>query len=273
MTYKHVLYRKEGRIAFVTINRPERMNAVSLATNAEMFDIWTDFLEDEEVWVAIITGAGDKAFCAGSDIKEMVERAPGAKRVSKASHSPFQEGGMAHREIWKPIIAAVNGYCLGGGLEIAMACDIIIASENASFGVPEIRNVGGFPGDGGIHRLPRHIPHKIAMEMLLTGERISAEKALRVGLINKVVPPEQLMDAAIAMANSINENSPIAARVSKEIVTKSLDLPLEYHESEAKTAWDLDRIVGAKLRESEDSKSMEGPRSFVEKRKPVWLGR
>ena len=273
MAHKEVIYEKKGRLAFVTINRPERMNAVALATNEEMFNVWTDFLEDPEVWVAIITGAGDKAFCAGSDIKEMAERAPGEKRVSKDSDSPFQEGGMAHREIWKPIIAAVNGYCLGGGLEIAMACDIIIASENASFGVPEIRNVGGFPGDGGIHRLPRLVPPKIAMQMLLTGEPITAQEALRAGLINKVVPPERLMDEAIAMANSINENSPVAARVSKEIVTKSLDLPLEYYESEAKKAWDLDRIVGAKLRESEDSRSREGPRSFVEKRKPVWKGR
>ncbi|HAL46139.1 MAG: hypothetical protein FI707_15070 [SAR202 cluster bacterium] len=272
MANQEVIYEKKGRIAFVTINRPERMNAVALSTNAEMYDIWTDFLEDPEVWIGIISGAGGKAFCAGSDIKEMTTR-PAGERVSKDSDSPHQEGGMAHREIWKPLIAAVNGYCLGGGLEIAMACDIIIASDTSSFGVPEIRNVGGFPGDGGIHRLPRHVPRKIAMEMLLTGTRISAERALRIGLINKIVPPDQVMDEAIAMANTINENSPVAARVSKEIATKTMDLPLEYYESEADKAWDLDRIVGAKLRNSEDSKSREGPRSFVEKRKPVWLGR
>ncbi|HJO82135.1 MAG: enoyl-CoA hydratase-related protein [SAR202 cluster bacterium] len=272
MANQEVIYEKKGRIAVVTINRPERMNAVALETNATMYDIFTDFLEDQDIWIGIITGYGGKAFCAGSDIKEMTER-PAGERVSKAADSPHQEGGMAHREIWKPLIAAVDGYCLGGGLEIAMACDIIIASNRSSFGVPEIRNIGGFPGDGGIHRLPRHVPKKIAMQMLLTGQRISVEEAYRIGLINKIVEPDQVMDEAMAMANTINENSPIAARVSKEIATKTMDLPLEYHESEAKTAWELDRIVGAKLRNSEDSKSREGPRSFVEKRKPVWLGR
>jgi crotonobetainyl-CoA hydratase len=191
----------------------------------------------------------------------------------EASDSPLQEGGLVHREIWKPIIAAVNGYCLGGGLEIAMACDIIIAAESARFGVPEIRNVGAYPGSGGIHRLPRHIPIKVAMRMLLTGEHITAEEALRVGLINQVVPDAQLMQEATALADKINENSPIAARVTKEIVARSLDLPLEYPHTEGRKAWDLDDIVGAKLRESEDFKSREGPRAFVEKRKPVWKGR
>ena len=277
MAYKEVLYEKKGRTAFVTINRPHVMNAVSYDTNSELYDVWTDFSEDPEVWVAIITGAGDKAFCAGSDIKAMTtlteeqRELPVSKR--EASDSPIQEGGMVHREIWKPIIAAVNGYCLGGGLEIAMACDIIIASETASFGVPEIKNVGTYPGSGGIHRLPRHIPIKIAMQMLLTGEQITAEDALRMGLINKVVPPDRLMDEAIAMADKINENSPMAARVTKELATKSLDLPLEYLNDQGMRAWDLDDAVGGKLRQSEDWKSREGPRSFVEKRKPVWKGR
>jgi crotonobetainyl-CoA hydratase len=276
VAYTYALYEKQGRIAFVTINRPQVMNAVSYAANAELYDIWTDFMEDPEVWTAILTGAGEKAFCAGSDIKAMAslteEQRAMANSEREASDSPFQEGGMVHREIWKPIIAAVNGYCLGGGLEIAMACDIVIASETARFGVPEIRNVGSYPGSGGIHRLPRNIPLKIAMQMLLTGEHITAEEALRMGLINKVVPPAQVMREAIAMADKINENSPIAARVTKEMVTKSLDLPLEYPDTQGLRAWDLDDRVGAKLRESEDWKSREGPRAFVDKRKPVWKG-
>ena len=277
MTYKHVLYEKRGRTAFVTINRPEVMNAVSYEANAEMFEVWTDFDRDPDVWVAILTGSGDRAFCAGSDIKGLAslteeQRAmPNSER--EASGSPLQEGGLVHREIWKPIIAAVNGYCLGGGLEIAMACDIIIASEAASFGVPEIRNVGGYPGSGGIHRLPRHIPLKIAMRMLLTGERITADEALRAGLVSKVVPHAELMREAIAMADKINENSPVAARVTKELVTRSLDVPLEYTDAEGLRAWDLDDTVGAKLHQSEDWLSREGPRAFVEKRKPVWKGR
>ena len=277
MAYKHVLYHKEGRIAFVTINRPHAMNAVSYDANAEMFDVWTDFNDDPEVWVAVLTGAGDRAFCAGSDIKDMVNRPPEQAGLTtgqrESSDSPFQEGGLVHREIWKPIIAAVNGYCLGGGLEIAMACDIIIAAESARFGVPEIRNVGTYPGSGGIHRLPRHVPMKVAMRMLLTGEHITAEEALRVGLINQIVPDSQLMEAATALADKINENSPIAARVTKELVARSVDLPLEYSDTKGRKAWDLDDIVSAKLRESEDYKSQEGPRAFVEKRKPVWKGR
>jgi crotonobetainyl-CoA hydratase len=276
MAYQYALYEKKGRIAFVTINRPQVMNAVNYAANAELYDIWTDFMADPEVWSAILTGAGDKAFCAGSDIKAMASLTEEQRAMTnskrEASDSRFQEGGMVHREIWKPIIAAVNGYCLGGGLEIAMACDMAIASHTASFGMPEIRNIGGYPGSGGVHRLPRHIPPKLAMQMLLTGEHITAEDALRMGLINKVVAPAQLMQEAIGMADKVNENSPVAVRIIKEMVTKSLDLPLEYRDTQGIRAWDLDDRVGAKLRESEDWKSREGPRAFVEKRKPVWKG-
>lgn len=276
MAYKYILYEKKGKTAFVTINRPEVMNALHYPAHEELYDIWTDFLEDSEVWTAILTGTGDRAFCAGADIKHMAsltEEERVSTSVREASDSRIQFGGMVHREILKPIIAVVNGYCLGGGLEIAMTCDIVIASENARFGVPEIKNVGGYPGSGGIHRLPRHVPLKIAMQMLLTGEHITAEEALRIGLINKVVPPAQLMPEAIALADKINENPPMAVRAIKEMVSKSLDLPLEYPDNQGLRAWDLDEIVGAKLRESEDSKSREGPRAFVEKRKPVWKGR
>jgi len=278
VAYEYALYEKKDRIAFVTINRPRVMNAVSFAANTELFHIWTDFMEDPEVWTAILTGAGDRAFCAGSDIKAMASMTEEQKAMTDlerdANDSLVQAGGMVHRELWKPIIAAVNGYCLGAGLEIAMACDLVIASETASFGMPEIRNVGSYPGSGGIHFLPRHIPRKIATQMLLTGESISAEEALRLGLINKVVPPAQLMPEAIALADRINEHSPVAVRVVKEMITKSLDLPLEYPAKEGQRAWDLYDTVGSKkLRQSEDWKSGEGPRAFVEKRKPVWKGR
>jgi enoyl-CoA hydratase/carnithine racemase len=276
MGYRHALYEKRGRIAVVTINRPDVMNAVSYAANAELYDIWTDFMADPEIWTAILTGAGDKAFCAGSDIKAMASMTEAQRAVTnferEASDSPLQEGGLVHREIWKPIIAAVNGYCLGGGLEIAMACDIVIAAEHARFGVPEIKNTGAYPGSGGVHRLPRHIPFKIAMQMLLTGEPITAAEALRLGLVNKVVPGADLMRHAVAMADKINEHAPTAVRVIKEMVTRSLDLPLEYPDTAGARAWGLDDRVGRRLRESRDWTSQEGPRAFVEKRKPVWAG-
>lgn len=274
--YKYVLYEKRGRTALVTINRPEVRNALHYAAHEELYDVWTDFLEDREVWTAIVTGAGDKAFCAGADIKHMAT-VPEKERVSnsvrEASDSRVQFGGMVHREIWKPIIAAVNGYCLGGGLEIAMACDVIVAAAHALFGAPEIKNTGGYPGSGGVHRLPRHVPLKVAMQMLLTGEPITADEAYRWGLVNKVVPSGQLMAEAFALAERMNERPPVAARVIKEMATRSLDLPLEYPDNHGLRAWDLDECVGLKVRESEDWKSREGPRAFVEKRKPVWKGR
>lgn len=276
MAYKYVLYEKKGRMAFVTINRPEVLNALHWPASEELYDIWGDFLADTEVWTAVLTGAGDRSFCAGADIKFSASLKPEERaraRSAQASDSRIQFGGMVHREIWKPIIAAVNGYCLGGGLEIAMSCDIIVASERARFGVPEIRNVGGFPGAGGIHRLPRHIPLKTAMLMLLTGDHMTAEEALRTGLVSRVVPHDRLMAEATAIAERINENPPVAARVTKEIVTKSLDLPLEYPDNQGLRAWDLDALVGMKLWESEDWQSREGPRAFVEKRKPIWKGR
>ena len=276
MKYQNVIYEKKGRIAHVTINRPRVLNALSFDANSELYEIWTDFMEDDEVWTAILTGEGDRAFCVGSDIKAMAEMTDEQKAMTDlqrdAADSPYQAGGMVHREIWKPIIAAVNGYCLGAGLEIAMASDIVIASENASFGFPEIRNVGSYPGSGGIHFLPRHIPRKLASQLLLTGEPIDTNEAMRLGLINRVVSPNRLIGEAIEMAEKINEHSPVAIRVVKEMLHKSMDLPLEYPDTGRLCAWDLYDTVGIKLHESEDWKSGEGPRAFVEKRKPEWKG-
>ncbi|MCC6173877.1 MAG: enoyl-CoA hydratase/isomerase family protein [Chloroflexi bacterium] len=272
--YQYVLYEKRGHTAVITINRPEVLNALHYPANEELFDIWTDFMDDPDVWTAVLTGAGDRAFCAGADIKYMASISqPVPTSVREASDSRIQFAGLVHRRITKPIIAAVNGYCLGGGLETAMACDIVIASEHARFGTPEIKNTGGYPASGGVHRLPRHVPRKIAMQMLLTGEHLSADEALRYGLINKVVPTARLMPEALALAEIINSRPPMAARAIKEMVDCSLDLPLEYPVDTRLCAWDLDDDIGGKLRATEDWKSREGPRAFVEKRKPVWLGR
>jgi enoyl-CoA hydratase/carnithine racemase len=276
MAYEFVTYEKRGHTAIVTINRPEVMNALHYPANEELYDVWTDFDGDPEMWTAVLTGAGSRAFCAGSDIKYMAQLTPQGRvsnAVREARDSRIQEAGMVHREIWKPIIAAVNGYALGGGLEVALACDFIIASEKALFGTPEVRNSGGYPGSGGVHRLPRQIPPRIALYMMVTGDLFTAEEVLRLGLINKVVPAERLMDEALALAEKINERPPVAVRVIKEIMTRSLDLPLEYPDNQGMVAWDLEDRVGYKLRESEDWRSGEGPRAFVEKRKPVWKGR
>jgi len=225
----------------VTLNRPEVLNALHYPANEELYDVWTDFARDPDMRVGILTGIGERSFCAGADLKQIAtlpERVPNSQRI--APNSRIQMGGLVHREIWKPIIAAVNGYCLGGGLELALACDIVVASENARFGQPEIQR-GWHPGSGGTHRLPRQVPLKIAMQMLLTGDHITAEEALRAGLVNKVVPLPELMPET-----------------------------LEHPDDQGLCAWDLEEIVGSKVRGIADWKSKEGARAFVEKRRPAW---
>jgi len=194
MAHNYVLYEKKERIAYVTLNRPEVMNALHPPAHEELWEVWCDFRDDPEVWVAILTGAGERAFFAGNDLKYTAEHSgqPRARRLGP----PGGFGGITNRfECFKPIIAAVNGYALGGGFEIALACDIIITAEHARFGLPE-PTVGLNAGAGGIHRLPRQIPLKIAMGMLLTGRHITAEEAYRVGLVNEVVPLNDLIPCA-----------------------------------------------------------------------------
>ena len=267
MAYQWTLYEKKGRIAYITMNRPEVLNAVHPPQNKEMEGIWDDFNNDPEVWIAILSGAGDRAFCAGSDIKYMA-----AHPESRIPPRP-QEGGMVHKWIAKPIIAAVKGYCVGGGLEIALGCDIIIAGENAQFGLPEIKNTGSYPGDGGPLRLPRQIPLKIAMELLYTGDFIPAKRAYELGLVNRVVPVANVMEEAENMAERILNNCPPTVKLVKELVMKSLDRPLEHPYEHPKIAWDLYAEMSPRLRGSEDYKSGEGPRAFTEKRRPRWTGR
>ncbi len=262
------IYEKKGRVAYVTLNRPEAMNAISPEVSAELSLVWQDFKDDPDSWVAILTGAGEKAFCTGADIKWMAQHRGELPTVGP--ESPAQRfGGLVRAQIFKPIIAAVNGYCLGGGLELALACDIVVAAEHAGFGFPEVRNVGRPPGSGGTIRLPRQIPMKLAMEMLLTGERISAQEAYRRGLVNHVVPMAELMPTAERIAQQICQNSPMAVQATKEYALRSLDLPLEHPFD----AWQLHSEITFKLFQSEDRKSDEGPAAFVEKRTPDWKGR
>src|SRR3954470_10102071 len=219
------IYEKRGRIAYVTLNRPEVMNALHLEAHLELAEIWEDFRDDPEVWVAILTGTGDRAFSAGNDLKVTAARTANGGEVQGAQRPPF---GRITRDFDcpKPLIAAVNGVALGGGLEMALACDIVVAAEHARFGLPEPR-VGLFAGAGGVHRLPRKIPLAIAMGMILTGKPIEAPEAARWGMVNEVVPLPALLQTAERWAEEILQCAPLSVRGSKEAAMTGLDLPLE----------------------------------------------
>src|SRR5262245_28715271 len=205
MDLEYVRYEKRDRIARVTINRPDVMNALHPPASDELSKVWDDFAADPEVWVAIFTGAGERAFSAGNDLK--FQASGGAVRMP-----PTGFGGItSRRDLWKPVIAAVNGVALGGGLELALACDIIVAADQARLGLPEPR-VGLMAAAGGVHRLPRHIPLKVAMGMMLTGKPITAAEALRVGLVNAVVPLAELLPTAERWAQEILECSPLSVQ-------------------------------------------------------------
>ena len=257
MTLEFIRYEKRGRLAVVTINRPEVMNALHPAANEELSRVWDDFAADPEVWVAILTGAGERAFSAGNDLKWTAEH--GVPRMPKGGFG----GLVARTDLWKPLIAAVNGFALGGGLEIALACDIIIAADHARLGLPEPR-VGLMAAAGGVHRLPRFIPQKIAMGLMLAARQIPAAEAARLGLVNEVVPGKDLMATAERWANDILECSPLSVQATKQAALQGLEKPLS--EAMATPYSMVQRLFG-----SEDA--IEGPRAFAEKRKPVWRGR
>lgn len=260
-----ILYEKRGRIAYVTINRPEAMNALGLDHSRELTQIWLDFRDDPDAWVAILTGAGDKAFCAGADLKTYTP--------SLGARTPYEVRQEANRlgfggitrglEIWKPIIAAVNGYALAGGLELALACDIRLASENAQFGCAEVRR-GFHHCDGGTVRLPLIVGLGNALKMQLTGESIDAQEALRIGLVSEMVPLKDLTATAERYAAMIIRNGPLGVRSAKESMLRSLGRVLE-------DALRFENILFSTLTQTEDYK--EGPRAFAEKREPVWKGR
>jgi len=245
-------YVKEGRIAIMTINRPEAMNALNADVSREMREAMIDFRDNNDLWVAIITGAGDRAFSAGADIKDF-------RPATQEDMERVRDAAPVRADtIWKPFIAAINGYALGGGLEMAMTCDIRIAAEHAQLGQPEI-NIGFMPGAGGTQRLPRFVPRAIAAEILLTGNRITAQEAYRIGLVNKVVPLDKLMDTAKEIANTICSRGPLGVRASKEAMIRGYDMVLE-------EGLKLESQLATHIRTTEDF--MEGARAFVEKRPP-----
>ncbi len=243
-------YKKEGKIAIFTLNRPEALNSINAQALQELHDAMVDFQDDNNLWVGIVTGAGERAFSAGADIKEM--------RPDEEKKTPPTP--MRGLEIWKPLIAAINGFALGGGLEIALSCDIRIASENARLGLPEVTR-GLIPGWGGTQRLPRVIPWAMSAEMIFTGKHIDAQEAYRMGLVNKVVPPEQLMSTAMEWAELICQAGPLAVRTAKEVMIRGTNATLE-------EGLRLEKSLGGFLKKTEDFK--EGTRAFVEKRKPVY---
>ncbi len=247
-------YKKEGRIAIFTINRPEAMNALNMETVRQFREAIIDFRDDDELWVGIVTGAGEKAFCGGADIKDTL---PFMREHSRAQWA-MPDSIMRGLELWKPLVAAINGMALGGGLELALACDIRIAAENARLGTPEV-TLGLIPGWGGTQRLPRAIPWCKAAELLLTGKLIDAQEAYRIGLVNKVVPQAEVMTTAKEWAEAICKAAPLAVRAAKEAMLRGSAMTIE-------EGLRLENALVASVMATEDF--IEGTTAFVEKRKP-----
>jgi E-phenylitaconyl-CoA hydratase len=250
----------EGRIATIVLNRPEAMNAIDPETDAELVDAWTRVSEDGAIRVAILTGAGERAFCAGADLKKTM---PPPESFAQLTFS----GGRRVRwldamEIDKPVICAVNGLALGGGLEMAMACDIRIAADTAGFGLTEVR-IGSIPGAGGTQRLPRLVGMSDAMLLLMTGDRIDATEALRIGLVSRVVPADRLLDEARAIATRIAANAPLSVCAVKSLARRGMDMPL-------REAIHEERLVWGVLRDTKDR--IEGRLAFQQKRNPDYQG-
>ncbi len=254
----------DGNLMIITINRPEVYNALHPMASEELSDHFDEFAGNPELWVAIITGAGDKAFCAGNDLKYHSDLVK--KTGKRPIHPATGFGGITARfDVHKPIIAAVNGIAMGGGFEIALACDIIIASENAKFALPEPR-VGLAAGAAGMQRLSRQIPLKKAMGMMLTGRHVPAREGFELGFVTALAPEGNALQEARNWAAQILECSPMSVRATKEVVMRSLDVPTL--ESAIKNF----RYPGfVAMSSSEDY--VEGPRAFAEKRKPNWKGR
>lgn len=252
-------YTKEGKIAYFTINRPDNMGVLNVEAMQQFTDALYDFRDDDNLYVGIFASNGEKVFSAGVDIKDYL---PLIRRtVDKKWQRPTAI--MRCAELWKPLIAACNGLTIGGGLEMSLACDIMIASEDAVFGLPEVK-VGICSGGGGTVRLPRVIPRRIAAEMLFTGKTINAQEAYRIGLVNKVVPLDQLMIEAKKMADDICKASPLGVRYAKELMVRCMGLSLD-------EALRLEDDIQTHILNTEDC--FEGFAAFAEKRKPQWKGK
>jgi enoyl-CoA hydratase len=265
----HLLVEKRDGIMILTMNRPEARNSLSPQMLVKLSAAWHEFRDDPGLQVAILTGAGDEDFCAGGDLKLTMPLVTGARKPEDEWDKKLMSGGrlfldaiLRGFELYKPVIAAVNGRALGGGTEMTNAVDLRVAAEHAVFGTPEAK-VGLLPGGGSLTRLPRQIPFAKAMEMLMIGDSFTAQEALEMGLLNYVVPREELMDKALDLAGKLAENGPLAVRKVKEGILRASGLPLEQ-------AYQIENEVSAAVMSSKDAR--EGPRAFKEKRKPNFIG-
>lgn len=256
-SYENILVQQEGRVGLVQINRPKALNALNAPTIREVVTALETFDADDGVGCMVITG-DERAFAAGADIKQMA-----AASVVEMLHRPFLDYWDRLRDIRKPIIAAVSGWCLGGGCELAMACDMIVASESAKFGQPEI-TLGVIPGAGGTQRLTRTVGKTVAMEMVLNNRHLTAEEALRFGLVNRVAPVEGYLAEALRLAGEIAERAPVAVRLAKEAINRAFEISLN-------EGLLTERRLFAMLFATEDQK--EGMAAFIEKRPPAWQGK
>ena len=257
---EHVHVRREGAMTIVTIDRPDRLNALHPPAHHELAAVFDEFARDPDQWVAVLTASGDRAFCAGNDLRFRAEH---GRQPMPASGF----GGLASRfDLNKPVIAAVNGLAAGGGFELALACDIVVAGEHATFSLPEVQ-VGLAALAGGLHRLPRHVGLKVAMGIALTGRRVDAAEALRLGLVNQVVARGAELSGAFDWARTILDAAPLAVRATKATLLQGLEIS---ELAAAMQAQERNAAVHA-MRDSADA--LEGPRAFAERRKPDWLGR
>jgi enoyl-CoA hydratase/carnithine racemase len=250
-----VLRERRGHVEILTINRPEARNAINGAVSSAMSAALDELTEDPEVWVVVITGAGDKAFSAGMDLKAF-SSGEGASIIGASGGF----GGVTKRAFPKPLIAAVNGSALAGGFEIMLSCDLVVAADHATFGIPEAKR-GLIAGAGGLIRMPKRLPLAIALELAMTGDPIDAPRALALGLVNRVVPAGQLIESTLELAERIAENAPLAVRHSKDVIRRAGEVSEE-------EGWKINDAAVAVVFSSPDA--MEGPVAFAEKRKPNW---
>jgi crotonobetainyl-CoA hydratase len=253
---------RRGNVAVITINRPEARNAVNSAVSIGVGDALEDANRDPDVWAVVITGAGDKSFCAGADLKAISRR----ENLYHPEHGEWGFAGYVHHFVDKPTIAAVNGTALGGGTEIALASDLVVADESATFGLPEVKR-GLIAAAGGVFRIVDHLPRKVAFELLFTGDPISAADAANWGMINEVVPDGTCLEAALALAERITVNAPLSVQASKRVACGVDDGVIT--DEEPKWTRMFEEVKA--LFRSEDAK--EGPLAFAQKRQPVWKAR
>ena len=249
----------KNHVATITINRPERMNAMDAEHYAGLSAAWERVRDDPEIRVAIITGAGEKSFSAGADLKSFINQQPPLSELMLTQKNQLLNRGL---EVWKPVVSAVNGYCVGGGMTLLLATDLRVCVEHATFSVSEVKR-GVFPANGGTQRIAQQLPHPIAMELLLLGDTFDAQTALRWGLVNKVVKTAELMDTAMEYALRLARTAPLAVQAAKELALRSRDVDLD-------TGLRMEQMMLRLLQTSQDV--VEGTNAFAEKRAPTFTG-